>query len=67
MSKRFVVSAEHPDHWLVEDTSGEYKGEHLDGFGVDVAVDIMNKQHEEITELREAMKRMMADMIGGFR
>jgi hypothetical protein len=27
--------------------------------------DLLNEQHEEIIELREAMKRMMMDMMGG--
>ena len=26
---------------------------------------MLNKQHDEIIELREAMKRLMADMMGG--
>ena len=31
-------------------------------------VDLLNEQHEEIVELREAMKRMMGDlMTGGMR
>ena len=30
-------------------------------------VDLLNEQHEEIIELREAMKRLMADMMTGGR
>ena len=32
---------------------------------VNEVVDLLNEQHEEIIELREAMKRLMADMMGG--
>ena len=33
--------------------------------GLDEIVDLLNEQHEEIIELREAMKRLMGEMMGG--
>ena len=33
----------------------------------DEIIDLLNELHEENKELREAMKRMMSDMMGGMR
>ena len=35
-----------------------------EGFLEDI-VDLLNEQHEEIVELREAMKRLMGDLMSG--
>ena len=61
-SKRFTIESTTVNECIVDNTTGEQ----LDTFEyTERLCEVLNEQHEEIVELREAMKRLMIDLMSG--
>ena len=61
MTDRYYVDV---DEAIIDnETKREYKT--WENNGIQDIADLLNKQDKEIRELREAMKRLMADMMMG--